>query len=279
LDELFPFLGLVYATVSGKIFGFDLRSDKTVFCMKIPSSHGLITSLLLEPAWRWLLISTVHGVYSVWDLRFHLPVLSWLDSKHPAAMQMACFTDPDRRSQVVSVNGGSDITLWDVAQGKLVSSMITTPVIKEPLHFPLNPPRMTPDYKLHDTTSYIDKGIVTRDGCVNAAFDIRAVCTVPGYVVSGSADALIRIWDLARPASSFVFGSTHRQMTYKEDGTSVRESLVTDTRSSSSTPSRGYTSSVTNHTDAITQLCITTSVDSYSSLISGSRDGVVKIWK
>jgi hypothetical protein len=41
---------------------------------------------------------------------------------------------------------------------------------------------------------------------------------------------------------------------------------------------RGYTATPVAHMDAITQLCMYSS-ETHPALISGGRDGVVKVWK
>ena len=69
---------LSFATVRGSIYGFDLRSNKEIWKLSSNPVQGLIRSYTVDKSRSWMCVGTSEGVLSIWDIRFQLPVKTWV---------------------------------------------------------------------------------------------------------------------------------------------------------------------------------------------------------
>lgn len=267
--------GIVYATVSGRVYGWDMRVDKPVFFLQNPISMGLITSFVMDGvSENFLVLSTARGFYSLWDLRFNLSALSFQDSARPPAVQMAAW--PDTQNSLVAAVNGSDVACcYDVKPQKrnLMQSFV---VCRPSTDFSPTLPKLEPT------------ALTERDPPLRGETGLRSLCSVPGFVVLGSCDRNVRVWDIHRPGMSFVLdGPLKGRTTYVEEFGDMQLTIIEKLNeppraaaSSAAPGARGFSSVSASHCDAVTQMCMyNNSTEAYSALITGARDGVVKIWK
>eukprot|EP00051_Salpingoeca_urceolata_P013431 m.168711 g.168711 ORF g.168711 m.168711 type:complete len:1395 (-) comp17794_c0_seq2:240-4424(-) len=115
---------LAYATVRGRIHGWDLRTEREGWCLNSLPAQGLIQSFVVDEARGWMLVGTSRGVYTVWDLRYGLPVKSWVDlarapvkrlERFPTSMLSGMKQRPG--PLVMSAAGTSEVVVWDVPTG------------------------------------------------------------------------------------------------------------------------------------------------------------------
>jgi phosphoinositide-3-kinase, regulatory subunit 4 len=67
----------VYATTHSTIAVLDLRTMRILLTMENPRHFGPITTLCIDRRKAWLVVGTITGVLTLWDLRFGLLIKSW----------------------------------------------------------------------------------------------------------------------------------------------------------------------------------------------------------
>ena len=110
---------LAFATVRGKIKGLDLRTKTFPWTLTFPSHYGLITSLVVNSKANWLLTTTDTGVFTLWDIRFFIPLRSW---SHPrrARINRAYLHPHGGRGKWISCSTDdvlNEVSVWDVESG------------------------------------------------------------------------------------------------------------------------------------------------------------------
>jgi phosphoinositide-3-kinase, regulatory subunit 4 len=68
---------LIYGTSQSTISIIDLRTTRVLTTYQNPAHLGPITSFCVDKKKTWLLVGTLSGVLSLWDLRFGLLLKSW----------------------------------------------------------------------------------------------------------------------------------------------------------------------------------------------------------
>ncbi|KZV87785.1 ARM repeat-containing protein [Exidia glandulosa HHB12029] len=68
---------LLYATNMSNIVMLDIRTMRTILTMENPRHHGPISALCLGRQRAWLVVGTLTGVLTLWDLRFGLLLRTW----------------------------------------------------------------------------------------------------------------------------------------------------------------------------------------------------------
>ncbi|KAK5000462.1 Serine/threonine-protein kinase [Elasticomyces elasticus] len=108
---------LVLATNRCRVLAIDLRTMEVLYEFQNPDRHGIPTCFCLDRQHQWLLLGTIHGVLSLWDLRFLLRLRSW--SFRASAPITALHLHPSLKNghtKRVAVAGGtskSDVSVWD----------------------------------------------------------------------------------------------------------------------------------------------------------------------
>lgn len=95
---------LVYATQKA-VHGWDLRSKKDVFELRLEPSMGVLTALSLGPTPYALVTGTARGFISVWDLRFQIPVQVWRHSAKTAITSLTSVDAPSILPREIGANG------------------------------------------------------------------------------------------------------------------------------------------------------------------------------
>lgn len=84
---------LVYATQKA-VHGWDLRSRREAFELKLEPSMGVLTALALGPTPYCLMTGTSRGFIAAWDLRFQIPVQLWRHSAKTAITHLTTVDAP-----------------------------------------------------------------------------------------------------------------------------------------------------------------------------------------
>ncbi|XP_054707486.1 phosphoinositide 3-kinase regulatory subunit 4-like [Uloborus diversus] len=256
---------LAYATVTGSIVGWDLRSPGTAWKLENSPCQGLVTSFCTDPHHCWLVVGTASGNMVCWDLRFQLPITT---VTHPAG---ACIRNllvhPRKKSAIfASVQGNNEVSLWDLeSQGRLLTLWTIN-----------NAPPLS-------QTEASDDSVYSM--CWSQMEHSSALLT------AGS-DRRIRHWDLRNPSNSHIVVNAandplppNSNISYTcrlIDGTEVIcENLLRfkDEKSSSTEdqPKRYPEMPPVGHHDIISS--ISTMQTSQPLILSASKDGVIKVWK
>ncbi|KAI8979775.1 hypothetical protein BDF20DRAFT_913285 [Mycotypha africana] len=80
---------LVFATTHCNIYALDVLTMDIVWTLKNPKSHGVITSMISDPKHMWLLVGTMRGILTLYDLRFQISLRSW---QHPTKTRISAMT-------------------------------------------------------------------------------------------------------------------------------------------------------------------------------------------
>ncbi|KAH3745776.1 Serine/threonine-protein kinase ppk19 [Pelomyxa schiedti] len=107
---------VVYATSRGQIAGWDIRApaDKRgeAFVMHSDPKYGVLQTFVLGPENNWLVSGTCRGYYTIWDLRFCLPVRFW---RHHSKSRIYKLIHR-QSTEIISASGCDEVVVWDVAK-------------------------------------------------------------------------------------------------------------------------------------------------------------------
>ncbi|GLH13555.1 Phosphoinositide 3-kinase regulatory subunit 4 [Gryllus bimaculatus] len=257
---------IVYATMYGSIVGWDLRSPGTAWKLDNDLKNGVITSFCLDSHQSWLTLGTSSGCHICWDLRFQLPISSIV---HPTGARVRqLIRHPTEPSWVLSaVQGNNEISMWN----------LETQFRQSVLWASTAPPLSHTQVNAHSVCAMYG-GSVDRSP----------------FVFAGGSDMRIRFWDLYSPSESYFAvpaandSLAPSSVAYKSrliDGTNVIQEIAAKPRSSQSgmssqreeTPRPGPEQPQPGHHDWISALTMCQASQCF--LLSGSRDGVIKVWK
>ncbi|XP_067007759.1 phosphoinositide 3-kinase regulatory subunit 4 [Anabrus simplex] len=261
---------LVYATMYGSIVGWDLRSPGTAWKLDNDLKHGVITSFCLDSRQCWLTLGTSSGCHICWDLRFQLPISTIL---HPTSARVRqLIRHPTEPSWVLSaVQGNNEISMWNL------ETQFRQTVLWASSAPPLSHTQGNPNSVCSMYAGSVDRS---------------------PFVIAGGSDMRIRYWDLDTPSDSYLpvpaanDTVTPTSLAYKSrliDGTNViQEVQVKNPRSSSGSsglgtaqreelPRPGPDQPQPGHHDWISAIAMCQATQCF--LLSGSRDGVIKVWK
>ncbi|XP_069690077.1 phosphoinositide 3-kinase regulatory subunit 4 isoform X4 [Periplaneta americana] len=257
---------LVYATMYGSIVGWDLRSPGTAWKLDNDLKRGVITSFCLDPHQSWLAVGTSSGFHICWDLRFQLPI-STID--HPIRTRIRrLICHPTEQSCVISaVHGNNEISVWNLENH-----------FRQTVLWASNAPPLT-----HTTAN-------SHSVCAMYASSTDR----SPFLLTGGTDMRLRYWDLDSPADSYLaipsandtLGPT--SVAYKPrliDGTNVivevpvkpRVGQGSSIRGGEESPRPGPDQPQAGHHDWISEIAMCQASQCF--LLTGSRDGVIKVWK
>nr|CAD7406477.1 unnamed protein product [Timema cristinae] len=261
---------LVYATMYGSIVGWDLRSPGTAWKLDNDLKHGVITSFCLDAHQSWLTIGTSSGFHICWDLRFQLPISTIIHPTGARVRKVICH--PTEQSLVLSsVQGNNEISMWNLETQ-----------FRQAVLWASNAPPLS----LSEVSSH----------SVNAMY-ASSIDRVP-FLFAGGTDMRLRYWDLDSPSGSYLAipaaNDTLNMATlaYKSrliDGTNVVQELQLKQRSGGGSggmgsqrggeesPRPGPDQPQAGHHDGISEIAMCQASQCF--LLSGSRDGVIKVWK
>ncbi|KAI8997087.1 WD40-repeat-containing domain protein [Pilobolus umbonatus] len=289
---------LLFATTKGNIYALDLLTMDLLWKLQNPKSHGIITALTTDKLHTWLLVGTMRGILTLYDLRFQIPLRSWL---HPSKSRISALTlnhDPkSENKQVIIAAGRNELTIWDISTLQCVEVYAvktgdekTTGIMLEAyksLEAPSETELLMNSFK-NNESNLIESSI----RAIISPSDCR-------FMITGGSDRKLRFWDTSRIENSGVIlgldkdetkprYSTntcenikfHFEFTYSNrNQANVNMSSRTGFNPSSQSGSQNLVIQqqylMRNHTDVITDIVLTEVP--YPMLVSADRDGVIKI--
>lgn len=106
---------LIFTTTKGGIYALDLLTMEIVWKFQNPKSYGVITAMTIDKMNTWLLVGTMSGILTLYDLRFQIPLKSWL---HPSKSRISVLLlnqDPRAEDrQVIIGSGKNEVSVWDI---------------------------------------------------------------------------------------------------------------------------------------------------------------------
>ncbi|CAO3608965.1 unnamed protein product [Cunninghamella blakesleeana] len=289
---------LLVATNKGNIYLIDLFTMNIFTTLHNPKSYGVITSMVTDRLHTWLLVGTTRGILTLYDLRFQISLRSWLHPTKSRISAMMLNHDPRAESrQVIIASGKNELSIWDIVNLKCLevyaiksSDEKTAGVILEM-------------YKALEVSSESDimKDVFTDKENNFAENTIRAISSPSDcrFLLTGGVDRKLRFWDMSRIENSAVilgldidepkpryssnsFDNIRFHFEFPHQRSPLNPSTNKNSRSYHSSQQQVYNGTVPqqqfllrNHTDAITDIILTEIP--YPMIISGDRDGVIKV--
>ncbi|TXT04392.1 hypothetical protein VHUM_04159 [Vanrija humicola] len=254
---------LLIVTSTGMIGVLDMRTMELRTQLYQPQELGPVSAVY--PSQHWLVVGTVTGALSLWDLRFGLLLKSWSASGgitslalHPSQGRGRwVMASIDRTGNANGSGGGPLVETYDIETGRLVESYEVRTT---------RPSSRTPAREQADVLSTKSELIAElaggRGGVPTITFDSNDITSVQsvlvgqgfasltgprsersgpqgsssqsrGWMVTAGDDRVIRYWDLSRPSDGFVICGSQRE---KDVGFKA-----SPTTAGSSTPQLYYT--------------------------------------
>uniref|UniRef100_A0A6B2KWI3 non-specific serine/threonine protein kinase n=1 Tax=Arcella intermedia TaxID=1963864 RepID=A0A6B2KWI3_9EUKA len=272
---------LVYATDNGTIGGWDLRSSKQAWLWRNKVEYGVLQTMAVVPSSHWLSVGTQQGCINSWDLRWGLPFQNWRTEDRSCVhclVPMSC----KNNSSVLVASGPGLMQLLDLESGQCTMNFMRENIKPETTQERLNIARQTTfSFGVND---------------LRAGRSISPIRTIlqpkdTSYILTAGSDLKIRYWDTQKPECSYMVSSTRKQQfdnlsepgfgdyQYKVEKvngvTTMKETLLKMSYSEYKTTPNIQSPPIHHHDIIMDMKCI-----EYPSpmLISGSRDGVIKVW-
>ncbi|CAM0943441.1 unnamed protein product [Alopecurus aequalis] len=289
---------ILFSTEHCDIHKWDTRTNSESWSFKSSPEEGYISALVMGQCGNWFISGSSRGVLTLWDHRFLLPVNSWNYST-VSPIEKLCLLIPAHNSissagrpLVFVAAGCNEVSLWNAENGSCHQMFRTASTENE---------AVTPKTPSRPLTKTNNKD-VRRAGSYKYRIEelsvppprlpgIRCLLPLPGGdLLTGGTDLKIRYWDQARPEQSFCIAGPSAKGVGNDECYDIRSSygvqVVQETCKQPAPASRlthktqlamAAADSAGCHRDAILALA---SVNlSSQRLISGSRDGAVKVWK
>ncbi|GAB2292419.1 Serine/threonine-protein kinase [Dionaea muscipula] len=293
---------VMYSTRNRGIHLWDIRSNSDSWTLKAIPEQGYISSLIADPSGNWFVSGSSRGVLTLWDLRFLIPVNSWVYPRPCLIEKMCLFLPPPNaslsatsRPLVYVAAGSNEVSLWNAENGschqvlRLMSNDSDAELSDSPWALarppnkvnPKSDPRrdVNPKYRVDELTEPPRR-----------LSGIRSLLPLPGGdLLTGGTDLKIRRWDHCRPERSYCMCGPTIKGVGNDEVFETRSSfgvqIVQETRrrplTSKLTAKAVLAAAATDpagcHRDSIISLA---SVKlNQRLLISSSRDGAIKVWR
>ncbi|KAF9023922.1 ARM repeat-containing protein [Hymenopellis radicata] len=317
------FVNLIYATTHSMIVVLDLRTMRVLQQMQNPRHHGPITSMCIDRKRSWIVVGTSTGVLTLWDRRFGLLLKSWHVGVASVGRSVRIHQWKGKYVMVaVEASKWGDrsstnlVEVWDIEGSTLVETFVTR-VAGAASDPPPEPQELT-GVDANNTASEAIAALVrgyhsTGDAehrspsqaVTSPAPDVRALVVGAEFggilrcieqrcfMITGSEDRRIRLWDMGRPDRSCVLSgleSEYDRPTYSGVENGSASSLIETWPSASpashsnrppqrmSLITHNQSNLLKSHQDIVTALVC---VDSpfRGGVVSGDRAGVIKVWR
>ncbi|KAJ2958801.1 hypothetical protein NQZ79_g5668 [Umbelopsis isabellina] len=289
---------LVFATTKGNIYALDLRTMEIVWKLKNRTNYGVITSMITDQKHTWLLVGTMKGVLTLYDIRFSIALQSWQHPSRSPITVLLQHPDPKYEGKRVVISAGrNEVTVWDIVTTQCVEIFAVKygdeklTAISLEAYKPLEPPADSDT--LRNASSAHEANL--SDNSIKALI----ILADSHLMITGGTDRKIRFWDTNRTENSSVIIGLDPEEPRPRYSSNVIENIKfhlefaqvkrgsasrspTTSRNSPSNTSSNVNSVqqqqnlMRNHMDAITSLVMTEMP--YPMIISGDRDGVIKVF-
>uniref|UniRef100_A0A0D9YZN6 non-specific serine/threonine protein kinase n=1 Tax=Oryza glumipatula TaxID=40148 RepID=A0A0D9YZN6_9ORYZ len=286
---------ILFSTEHCGIHKWDTRANAESWSFRSSPEEGYVSALVVGQCGNWFISGSSRGVLTLWDNRFLLPVNSWKYLPATPIEKLCLFIPPPNsisssgRPVVFVAAGCNEVTLWDAENGSRHQIFRTASTENEAV-VP-KAPSIHPNTR--DETRPANYKYPIEELCDPPPRlpGIRSLLPLPGGdLLTGGTDLKIRYWDQARPEQSFCIAGPSVKGAGNDETYDIRSSscvqVVQEICRQPTTASRlthktqlamAAADSAGCHRDAILALA---SVNlSSHRLISGSRDGAVKVWK
>jgi phosphoinositide-3-kinase regulatory subunit 4 len=192
---------LMFATTKGNIYALDLLTMEVIWKLKNANSHGIITAMTMDPLNTWLLVGTMRGILTMYDLRFQIPLRSWLHPSKSRISSLMLHHDPRAENkQVVIAAGRNEISIWDIVTLQCLEVFAvktgdekTTGVMLE-AYKALEAPSDT-DILVNSFTNNESNLTENSVRAIASPLDCK-------FMITGGTDRKIRFWDTSRVENS-----------------------------------------------------------------------------
>eukprot|EP01041_Mallomonas_annulata_P005779 gene5779-11677_t len=211
---------IVYCTLSGRIQGWDLRSDMEAFQFSLRPELGYPTTICLSAERLWVAIGTSLGFIAIWDIRFQVICKLWQHSSRQPIHRLICLSSSSSSSKgppngfdipgtyFVVAAGSSEAAVWRWSEGgdcvKCVRAMPMSQANKKQLDLPVLKEIPLP---AHPRTRFHCSLPSNPAPSVQSAFKaVLGRMSSNGSVVNiitGGTDRHIRYWDFHSPVKCF----------------------------------------------------------------------------
>ncbi|KAH9453270.1 hypothetical protein Pst134EA_024154 [Puccinia striiformis f. sp. tritici] len=127
---------LIYITNKCSIVTLDLRTMRTTQALRNPKHLGPLSKLCVDQKKIWIVVGTITGYLSLWDLRFGLLLKTWKMADGPIQQLNVHPTQGKGRWVVVAALSTIDdngerptyqtLQVWDLEMGKLVQTFLVS---------------------------------------------------------------------------------------------------------------------------------------------------------
>ena len=280
------------STNRNTVFGWDTRLDglNNAYHFQSKPSDGIVSSLVVADNGLCVVLGSSLGKFSVWDLRFLMPVKSFAPPVHHSTSK---FKVPavhklrrhpfDRESVVASMRGHLEISVWKLESGSRSKIFWSSP------NAPLDYQGSTHNYAM--------------------GFYVSGTSDSDLSIISGGSDKRIRYWDVSNSSNCDVISNCitppgieqtfhydmdrieiGREQGYSQDSQKrhslldnseyvdvVRESMNETQRQVMF--KRGPELPSFSHRDLVTDINVVQGRSGTSYLLSSDMSGAIKVWK
>lgn len=287
---------LLAASQSKGIVGVDVRCPDPLWQLETKASQGVPFRLgLAQNSSSFIVAGTNRGYLTVWDLRFGLPVNSWM---HPTGAPVECvaIAPPsfvgisDRSPLVLCAAGEDEISGWDPTSGVCKTVISQRADVSETCPpFSLCQSLIDPAKPAMDPLGMARQlGAAELRSLSSKRTEVKSILLESsGGIISGGKDRMIRYWK--NPSESYVIAFPHPNDAFSPRCTGAsytmkrikgvnvlveHKKLVSEQVKSSSSSA----AELVCHQQQITSLAQVCG-QSESLLVSASADGVINVWR
>ncbi|CAN4090043.1 unnamed protein product [Withania somnifera] len=293
---------ILYSTQNCGLHLLDTRTSSHAWNTKVYPKEGYISSLVAGPCGNWFVSGSSRGVLTLWDLRFCIPVNTWQYSLACPIERMSLFLPPPSTSLSVAARplvyvaaGCNEVCLWNAENGSCHQVLRVASNENEPensdipwaLAKPSNKANPKQDLRRNTGSKYRVDELSDPPPRLSG---IRALLPLPGGdLLTGGTDLKIRRWDHCSPERSYcVCGPSIKGVVnddFYETKSSFGVQIVQEAKrrplatrlTAKAILGAAAVDAAGCHRDCI--LSLSSVKLNQRLLISGSRDGAVKVWK
>ncbi|CAA3026652.1 probable serine threonine- kinase vps15 isoform X1 [Olea europaea subsp. europaea] len=293
---------ILYSTQNCGIHLWDTRTSSNAWNTQVLREDGYVSSLVADPCGNWFVSGSSRGMLTLWDMRFCIPVHSWQYSHACPIEKLSLFVPPPSaslsamtRPLVYVAAGCNEVSLWNAENGschqllRAANNDSDVETSDSPWAFarPSNKTNTKSDPRRNVNSKYRVDELNEPPARLPG---IRALLPLPGGdLLTGGTDLKIRRWDHSSPERTYCVcgpsikgvGNDDFYETKSSFGVQVVQEAkrrpVATSLTKKAILAAAATDSAGCHHDSILSLA---SVKlNQRLLISGSRDGAIKVWK